>query len=289
MSRLCLLAACVALAACGGTSDPRAALPAPKIQLTASDRAAWAPGEPRRATIPALVYRRVDPQRFAREMTLLHHAGYRTITLAAFVAHLRGEPVDLPARPFLLTFDDGRLDAYTGSDATLRRLGFKAVVFVDAGRVDKRDPAYLRWGELDGLSRSGRWDVQLESGTGKHLMRWGPSPRDVGSFYAYRGVDEIVGGWRERVFGDLSWGEHQLTYRVHGYHPLAIAPAYGNYGQLGTNDPEIPRLLLARLLGSFPVVFVPDRSPFAARGAGTATPVGRLQVTSERDLRTLLH
>ncbi len=289
MSRICLLAACVVLAACGGTSDPRAALPAPKIELSASDRAAWAPGEADRAEIPVLAYRgdAVEPRAFARQMALLHHAGYRTITLAAFVSHLHGEPVALPARPFLLTFDDGRLDAYAGSDATLRKLGFNAVVFVDAGRVDKGDPAYLRWGELDGLSRSGRWDVQLESGTGKHLMRWGPSPRDVGSFYAYRGVDEIVGGWRERVFGDLSWGERQLTYRVHGYRPLAIAPAYGNYGQLGTNDPEIPRLLLARLLGAFPVVFVQDRSPFAVRGAGTSSPVGRLQVTSERDLQAL--
>ena len=56
-------------------------------------------------------------------MALLRHAGYRTITLAAFVAHLHGEPVALPARPFLLTFDDGRLDSYTGSDATLLEFG----------------------------------------------------------------------------------------------------------------------------------------------------------------------
>ncbi len=111
----------------------------------------------------------------------------------------------------------------------------------------------------------------------------------MGSFYAYRGSDEVVGGWRERVFGDISWGERQLTYRVHGYRSLAFAPAYGNYGQPGTNDPEIPRLLLERLYGAFPVVFVQDRSPFAVRGAGTAAPVGRLQVRSERDLRALLH
>jgi hypothetical protein len=130
--------------------------------------------------------------------------------------------------------------------------------------------------------------VQLESGTGKHVMRWGPSPRDVGSFYTYRGTDEIIFGWRERVFGDLSWGERMLKYRVHGYKPLAFAPAYGNYGQIGTNDPRIPRLLLPRLLGAFPLVFVHDRSPFAVRGAGTSSPVGRLQVTSERDLQALL-
>jgi hypothetical protein len=291
MSRICLLAACVALAACGGTNDPRAALRAPKIELSASDRAAWAPGEARRAEIPVLAYRgdAVDPRAFARQMALLHHAGYRTITLAALIAHLRGEPVALPPRPFVLTFDDGRLDSWRGSDATLQRLGFNAAVFVDAGRVDKRDPAYLRWSELDALQRSGRWNVQLESGTGKHVMRWGPKPGDVGSFYAYRGSDEVVNGWRERVFGDISWGERQLAFRVHGYRSQAFAPAYGNYGQAGTNDSEIPRLLLERLYSTFAVVFVQDRSPLAVRGAGTAAPIGRLQVTSERDLRTLLH
>jgi hypothetical protein len=290
MSRILLLAACAVLAACGGTSDPRAPLPAPKIDLNASDRATWAPGEANRSEIPVLAYRgdAVQPRAFAREMTLLHHAGYRTISLAALIAHLRGEPVALPPRPFVLTFDDGRLDAWRGSDATLRRLGFRAALFVDAGPVDKGDPAYLRWSELDALQRSGRWDVQLEAGTGKHVMRWGPSPRDVGSFYTYRGTDEILFGWRERVFGDLSWGERMLRYRVHGYQPLAFAPAYGNYGQIGTNDPRIPRLLLPRLLGAFPLVFVQDRSPFAVRGAGTAAPVGRLQVTSERDLEALL-
>jgi hypothetical protein len=288
MSRFLLLAACAVLAACGGTSDPRAPLPAPKISLSASDRATWAPGEANRSEIPVLVYSRVDPDGFARQMTLLRNAGYRTVSLAALIAHLRGEPVALPARPFVLNFDDGLLDAWRASDAPLRRLGFRAALFIDAGRVDKGDPAYLRWSELDALQRSGRWDVQLESGTGKHVMRWGPSPRDVGSFYTYRGTDEIIFGWRERVFGDLSWGERMLKYRVHGYKPLAFAPAYGNYGQIGTNDPRIPRLLLPRLLGAFPLVFVQDRSPFAVRGAGTSSPVGRLQVTSERDLQALL-
>lgn len=283
-----ILIVCLALVACGGAVDPRAPLPAPKVGLSASDRQAWAPGEARREQIPALAYRgAIDPVAFAREMALLRNAGYRTISLSALIAHLRGEPVSLPPRPFVLTFDDGRLDAWRASDATLRRLGLRAALFIDAGRVDKGDPAYLRWGELDALQRSGRWEVQLEAGTGKHVMQWGPSPRDVGSFYTYRGTDEVVNGWRERVFGDLAWGERMLKFRVHGYTPLAFAPAYGNYGQIGTNDPRIPRLLLPRLLGAFPLVFVQDRSFLAARGAGTSSPVGRLQITSERDLQAL--
>jgi hypothetical protein len=296
MPRICLLLVCLALVACGGASDsdgprgPRAPLPAPTIELSAADRATWAPGGAQRAEIPVLAYRgdAVEPRAFARQMALLHHAGYRTITLKALIAHLRGEPVSLPARPFVLTFDDGRLDAWRASDATLQRLGYRAAMFIDTGRVEKRDPAYLRWDELDTLERSGRWEVQLEAGFGKHFMRWGPKPGNVGSFYAYRGADEIINGWRERAFGDVSWGETQLGFHVHGYRSLAFAPAYGNYGQVATNDPAIPRLFLERLYTTFAIVFVQDRSPFAVRGAGTAKPVGRLQVASEGDLQVLL-
>src|SRR5436190_16304730 len=111
MPAIRILAACLALVACGGATDPRAPLPAPKIELSASDRATWAPGEAHRAEIPVLAYRgdTVEPRAFAREMALLHHAGYRTITLTALTAYLRGEPVALPPRPFVLTFDDGLL------------------------------------------------------------------------------------------------------------------------------------------------------------------------------------
>jgi hypothetical protein len=139
------------------------------------------------------------------------------------------------------------------------------------------------------LQRSDRWDVQLQSGTGGQLIKYGPRPNDVGPFYAYRGSEEIIGGWRERVFSDVTYGEEQLAHHVEGYRPLAFAPPYGNYGQAGTNDRRIPRLLLDRLLLSFEVVLTQDRSGFARPGA--ANPFGRIDVTSdvtEEELRELL-
>ena len=120
------------------------------------------------------------------------------------------------------------------------------------------------------------WAMFFNPGYGKFLMRYGPKPADVGPFYAFRGTGEIVGGWRERVFGDLAWGEKQLKFRVPGYRPLAIAPPYGNYGQVKTNDAQIPKLLFGRLHISFPLIFTQDRPPFARRGAGTTDRVGRL-------------
>ena len=293
MTRAASLLVLLALVGCGGSEpeprDERAAVAAPRVTLTAAERAAWAPGPPDRTTVPVLVYDRVPPADLVRQLTLLDHAGYETISLPDFVRFVRGRPVELPPHPLLLTFADARLDTWAGGDGILRRLGFNAVLFAAIGPIEKRRPEVLTWEELDAAARSGRWDVQFGSGTGDPLLRFGPGSGDVGPFYAYRGSEEVLGGWRERVFSDLSYGEQQLAHNVSGYRPLAFAPPYGNYGQVGTNDRRIPRELLARALLSFDVVFTQDRTGFAVPGA--RNPLGRFEVTAEvtdAELRAML-
>jgi hypothetical protein len=234
-------------------------------------------------------YDRVSPDDFARQMTLLDRAGYETITLAQLVQHVQGRPVDLPPHPLVVTFADARLDTWAENDAVLRALGFRAVLFVDIGRIEKGDRDVLTWEELDRVQRSGRWEVQVEKGTGDREIRFGPKPEDVGSFYAYRGEDEVLGGWRERVFSDITYAEQQTAHYVDGYEPLAIALPDGNYGQAGTNDRRIPRELLARLRLSFPIVFTQDDGGFAQ--PGDRDPISRIAVTAEtsdEELRALL-
>jgi peptidoglycan/xylan/chitin deacetylase (PgdA/CDA1 family) len=295
--RGCLVAvACLGLtlAACGqpkgeSASDTRSPRPAPDVVLTATEREAWAPRPPDRSVVPVLRYRGVDPQSFARHMVLLAHAGYSTITLDDFVRFVERRKVSLPAHPFVVTFDGGRLDSWTGSDAILRELDMNAALFVDVGRVEDEDPEYLTWDELNTLARSGRWDVQLQSGTGNRLIRYGSAPGDVGPFYAYRGAEEVLGGWRERVFSDITYGEEQLAFHVRGYRPIAFAPPYGDYGQAGSNDRRIAPELLARLLLSFKLVFTQDRSGVAR--PGTSNPFGRIDIgkdVTERQLHALI-
>jgi len=262
------------------------------VLLTAAERKLWVPPPPDRSVVPVLLYHGVAPTAFARQMALLDHAGFETISLADFVRFVRRDNVSPPARPLLLTFDGGRAESWIGSDAILAKLGFNAVVFVDVGRVGaERRGEYLTWRELNALEHGGRWEVQLQSGSGHHEIKYGPAPEDVGPFYAYRGSEERIDGWRERVFSDISDAEEQLSARVSGYRPLAFAPPYGNYGQAGTNDPRIPRALLARLLDSFDVVFTQDRTGFASPHTGSPAPYGRIEVgpeVSERELHALL-
>jgi hypothetical protein len=159
----------------------------------------------------------------------------------------------------------------------LRRLGFRAVMFVDAGAVDRGDAEYLTWDRLASMQASGRWEIQLHAGHGHHNIRYGPGPRDTGPFYAYRAHGETIEAWQRRVVADLEWGERRLAEHVPGYRPLAFAPPYGNFGQAATNDPRIPRLLEAWLRRRYATIFTQDRDLIAR--AGEREPFGRLQVT----------
>jgi hypothetical protein len=184
----------LAAAACGGSPDeaaPLTQLPAPDVVLTPEEEQVWAPLPPDRSAIPVLLYHGIGPESdfanaedasygidqddFAKQMTMIAHAGYEAADLETFVRFVQGESVDLPPRPLLLTFDDARADSWTGADAVLEELGFTAVMFVDVGRVDGGDPECLTWDELETVQDSGHWELQLHSGEGHQQIQYGPA------------------------------------------------------------------------------------------------------------------
>ena len=293
MSRWTALLAVLALAL-NGCGDSRSAkpLPAPEVTLTSAEKEVWAELPPDRSAIPVLVYHGIGPEGdfsnaadasygvdaedFATQMAEIRHAGYQTVHLQTFLDFVSGEPVDLPPRPLLLTFDDGRADSWTGADSILRELHFNAVMFVDVGRVGH--PEYLTWQELRTTQDSGRWQLQLHSGEEGHTMiRYGPDPDDTGPYYAYEARGEDLKAWRERVRSDIERGQKTLAEQIPAYRPLAFAPPYGNYGQDGTNDERIPGDLLGWLTERYGAVFTQDKNALARTGSGQ--PLGRIQVT----------
>ena len=231
----------------------------------------------------------------ARRDRVLAADCFQTVILQTFLPFIQGKSADLPPRPFLLTFDDGRLDSWTGADSILKQLGFTAVIFVDVDPVDTRHPEYLLWKELQTMQQSGRWDVQLHAGRGHTFIRWGPGPDDYGPFYAYKRNGESFEGWQERAFGDIEWGQEQLAKHISQYQPRAFAPPYGAYGQESwsptcqpptcTNDSRIPNTLLTWLTGRFYLVFTQDRSWFAK--PDSPQPIGRFQLNRNTSLKQL--
>ncbi|HEY2161073.1 MAG TPA: polysaccharide deacetylase family protein [Solirubrobacteraceae bacterium] len=291
--------ACLGLGGCGsssgsssGTSASRTPAPPSEVALTPDEQQAWAKLLPDTSAIPVLVYHGLGPKSdfsnpadanygvdvdaFSKQMTLMKHAGYQTIALQTFIDFVHGKPVELPPRPVLLTFDDARADSWTGGDGILRKLGFSAVLFVDVGRVEAHDPEYMTWAELNTAEGSGRWNLQLHSGKGHELIRYGPGPDDFGASYAYEKEGEDFDGWRGRTRSDIESAQRALAEHVGSYRPLAFAPPFGNYGQEGTNDPRIPGDLLGWLKQRYAAIFTQDRN--ARARPDQAPPYGRIQV-----------
>ena len=281
---------------CGGSSEAsseRTPLPPPEVALTAEDEELWAPLPADRTAIPVLLYHGIGPETdfanaddaaygigfedFAKQMTMISHAGYETVDLEAFVRFVQGEQVELPPRPLLLTFDDARADSWTGGDGILKQLGFNAVMFVDVGRVEDDDPEYLTWDELETVQESGRWQLQLHSGEGHQQIQFGDGADDYGPYYAYEEEGEDFEEWQDRVRSDIEWGRNTLSDHVPEFEPLAFALPYGSYGQDGTNDPRIPDDLLGWLTEEFEAVFTQDVNARAQPGG--SQPLGRIQVT----------
>ena len=292
MTALGLAAALAVPLGCGGGGESaRQPAPPPTVTLSVEDQQLWAPA----ATppgIPTLLYHgiatseqsaepadakyAISPEDFAKQMALLRNAGYHTVTLPQFAAYAAGRPEQLPSRPVLITFDDGLASSWLDGDGALKREGFTATMFVDAGRVDSHANGYLTWDELRAMEKSGRWDLQLHAWQGHQFIRFGPGENDYGAFYAYRKEHESLDGWQKRVFGDIGDGASVISRELPGEQQLAFAPPYGNYGQEGTNDSQIPHKLLTWLLERYQIVFVQDRCIFVHPHA--MQPLGRFQI-----------
>jgi peptidoglycan/xylan/chitin deacetylase (PgdA/CDA1 family) len=279
----------------GGTSTGETVqqpAPPPAVTLSAEDKQVWAPGKTPPG-IPTLLYHGIgsgadfsDPadanyaistEDFAKQMALLRHADYHTVTLAQFADYVAGRPERLPSHPLLITFDDALASSWLNADGALKREGFTATMFVDAYRVNTHARGYLNWDELRTMAKSGRWEIQLHSWLGHQYVQYGPGDNDYGAFYAYRKEHESLDGWRERAFGDIEEGAAKLHDELPGQKAIAFAPPYGNYGQDGTNDSQIPNELLSWLLDRYQLVFVQSKCIFAS--PHEKEPLGRFQLS----------
>jgi len=70
----------------------------------------------------------VEPEVFGRQMQALVQRGFTGISAGQWVAAQRGNP--LPAKPVIITFDDGYADLCRHAFPVLERLAFSATVFV---------------------------------------------------------------------------------------------------------------------------------------------------------------
>ncbi|MBI1779201.1 MAG: polysaccharide deacetylase family protein [Proteobacteria bacterium] len=109
----------------------------------------------------------VTPDRFARQMARLRQDGFTALRQDDVVAWLRGQR-ELPARPVVVTFDDGYADNLIHAFPVLERLEIPAITFLVTQRLGGQndwDSGKLPTRQLMGASDVAAWAARgLEFG-----------------------------------------------------------------------------------------------------------------------------
>lgn len=130
--------------------------------------------------VPVLMYHKVNPSvidrntvhidNFKQQLQYLVQSGYRTITFAQYQEYMAGRQV-LPAKPIILTFDDGYEDNFTHVLPLLKQYNMKGTVFVVVEGIGK-PCSWLKRHECNQLMTWDQLNIWLEAGmeVGGHTM-----------------------------------------------------------------------------------------------------------------------
>ncbi len=177
------------------------------------------------------------PEAFERQLRILRSRGHAPISLGHLVESRRTGGA-LPARPVVVTLDDGYLDNWVAAWPLLRRYRVPATVFVsldfiepderprpnlddiDAGRAtadDLRWAGYLNRGEIARLVDEGLVDIQAH-GTDHGRVEIGPEECDVVGPTNWRRLAWVQ--WR--AMEGAKWGWHRTDEPVAAPYGTAV-------------------------------------------------------------------
>ncbi len=117
---------------------------------------------PGRTMIPILIYHSLtaeatepyrhysmDPGRFAEQMEHVASLGFQTLTIGQLVTAMNGPAGSMPARPLVITFDDGFEEMHSVALPILTRLDLRATAYLVTGYPDLRSHWLAPLGEGD--------------------------------------------------------------------------------------------------------------------------------------------
>jgi peptidoglycan/xylan/chitin deacetylase (PgdA/CDA1 family) len=210
LAAVAFVAVALTLAACGGGDGggSSTASPAPAKTTAAKKAKKKAVTAPKpltgsyRGPVPILMYHVITAPKpgtaypelwvpwktFAATMYALKEAGYGAVTMAQVWKAWHGGP-GLPAKPVVLSFDDGYLSHSTHARPTLRALGWPGVLYLEGKNIDPQ--VGLSRKQVRGLIANG-WEI------GAHTLTH-PELPTVGAAQLH---DEVTGSKEkiERLF-----------------------------------------------------------------------------------------
>ena len=181
---------------------------------------------------------------FDSHLKALKDNGYSPVTQAQVEDWVYGKK-DLPGKPVLLAFDDGRIDSFKLGDPVLRKYGMKATMFVPLVNVEVYSPSgYLPLTEIKKYQDTGRWEIQSH-GDMAHIRVDTDKEGDHGLFLINRrwlpeqNRMETEAEWRGRIDKDYLSSRTKLETAM-GHQITGFAYPEGSFGQKDDqcNEPE---------------------------------------------------
>jgi len=91
----------------------------------------------------------VSPEFFTSQMEYLQTKGYTTVSTDQLINFFNSN-TPLPAKPVMITFDDGYDNFANTAVPILNQFGYKATMFLSTGLVG--NPNYLTWDQIKGIN-----------------------------------------------------------------------------------------------------------------------------------------
>lgn len=133
--------------------------------------------KPNGVVVPIIMYHEVRTQKFHKlaisqseltaDLAYLRKEGYTTVTMDDLIRYAHNQE-DLPAKPIVLTFDDGYLNNYAYAYPVLKKYGAKAVLSIIAKNADDftqvpdkhMEYAHMNWDEIREVQGAGVFEIQ---------------------------------------------------------------------------------------------------------------------------------
>ena len=132
------------------------------------DRKRTAPSREEILEVPILLYHDVPPQavlpglssplqNFKNQMEFLDKEGYHSVSLEEIAEWIEGK-INLPPKPFCITFDGQYTSHYTYLAAILKQHGFFGISYITTDWIGSSN--HLDWNQLRSLEHSGIMDIE---------------------------------------------------------------------------------------------------------------------------------
>ncbi|MDD4613987.1 MAG: polysaccharide deacetylase family protein [Caldisericia bacterium] len=170
-----------------------------------------------------------SPSQFKADMEYLLEKGFHFVSPTLYLSHIEGR-ADLPAKPVLITFDDGLKGVYTHAYPVLKELGISGFFFLLVSRVGTTEN-YVSWDECMEMQSSKVFSIESHTLNSHYFVddKEGRHAALISRMPLPDGTVETTDQYAKRVSEDLLLSKQIIEEKMQKkVNFLAIPFGYGN-------------------------------------------------------------